>query len=213
MCFGSVRTSPGVDNTLTNQMLEEARQARLREEERQARLKSGLTNIDSVFSGFDNNFYDARKAAYLGYYRPQIEDQFGQAKDKLTYALARNGILNSTAAADEAARLTKNYADNWASIVSKAEADANALRGQVAGEKSALIQQLNATSDADRVTNDALSRTQMMYQNRPEYNPLGDIFAGVGDAVGNAAWANKQRQLYNAYFGNTGGAGASRVVQ
>lgn len=194
-------------------MLKEAKQARAAEEARQARIKSGLTTIDNTFAPFNDAFYGSRKSAFLDYYQPQIEDQFSDAQKKLTYALARNGLLKSTVAGDEAGKLTKSYADNWASIVSKADADVNGLKSQVANEKSALVQQLNATSDADRVTNDALSRTSQMYAQRPDYNPLGDIFSGVGDAIGNWQAANQNRAVYDAYFGKRGSsAGSSRVV-
>lgn len=193
-------------------MLEEAKQARIREEARQARIKAGLTSIDNTFQPFNDTFYNGRKSAFLDYYQPQIEDQFKDARDKLTFALARNGTLNSTMAGDQAGKLTKDYATNWASIVSKADADVNNLKSQVSGEKSALVQQLNATADADRVTNDALSRTSQMFQQRPEYNPLGDIFAGVGDSIGNFNAANQNRAIYDTYFGKRSTAGSSRVV-
>ena len=204
---------PKYDNTLEQQMLAEAEEARKREEERQARIKTGLTSIDATFAPFNDAYYGDRKTAFLDFYRPQLDDQFSDAKDQLTFGLARNGILNSTMAGDQSAKLSKDYATNWASIVSKADADVNNLKSNVANEKSALVQQLNATADADRVTNDALSRTQQMFQQRPDYNPLGDIFAGVGDAFGNYSNAVTNRAIYDTYFGTgRSGNGASRVV-
>lgn len=205
-------SGPRYDTTLQDQLAKEAAEARKREEERQARIKAGTTKIDETFAPFNDDYYGQRKSAFLDFYRPQIEDQFGEAKKQLTYALARNGILNSTMAADESGKLTKDYNTNWASIVSKADADVNNLKSNVANEKSALVQQLNATGDADRVTNEALGRTQMIFDQRPDYNPLGDIFAGVGDAFGNYNTAVTNRAVYDAYFGKKGGGGSSRVV-
>jgi hypothetical protein len=193
-------------------MLAESAAARATEEARQARIKSGLTKIDQTFQPFDDTFYNGRKTAFLDYYKPQIDDQLKDAKDKLTFSLARNGTLNSTMAADQTGKLQKSYADNWASIVSRADGDVNNLKSNVANEKTALVQQLNATADADRVSNDALSRTQQMFQSRPEYSPLGDIFAGFGDSFSNYAAANQNRQVYDTYFGKRGSAGSSRVV-
>lgn len=204
-------SGPKYDTTLQDQMLAEAEAARVREEARQARIKTGQTNIDNTFAGFDDNFYSGRKSAFLDFYQPQIEDQFGDAQKQLTYGLARNGILNSTMAADASGKLSKDYATNWASIVSKADADVNALKSNVANEKSALTAQLNATADADRVTNDALGRTQQMFETRPDYNPLGDIFSGVGDAFSNYNTAQTNRAVYDTYFGKKGGS-SSRVI-
>ncbi len=205
-------SGPKYDTTIQDQMLAEAEAARKREEERQARIKTGLTSIDNTFAGFDDDFYSGRKSAFLDFYQPQIEDQFTDAKKQLTFGLARNGILNSTMAADSAGKLSKDYATNWASIVSKADADVNALKSGVANEKSALTAQLNATADADRVTNDALGRTQMLFETRPDYNPLGDIFSGVGDAFSNYNTAQTNRAVYDTYFGKKGGAPSSRVI-
>jgi hypothetical protein len=204
---------PSYDYTLQNQMAAEAAAARATEEARQARIRQGLTKIDETFAPFDDTFYDTRKSAFLDYYKPQIDDQLTDAKDRLTFALARNGNLKSTAAGDAAAKLQKQYTDNWASIVSRADADVNNLKSNVSNEKTSLVAQLNATADADRVSNDALSRTQIMYQNRPEYSPLGDIFSGVGDSISNFAAANQNRAIYDTYFGNRGTAGSSRVVR
>lgn len=204
-------SGPKIDTTVQDQMLAEAKAAREREEARQARIKTGLTNIDQTFAGFDDNFYGGRKSAFLNFYQPQIEDQFKDARDQLTFGLARNGILNSTMAADSSGKLSKDYATNWASIVSKADADVNALKSNVANEKSALTAQLNATADADRVTNDALGRTQQMFETRPDYNPLGDIFSGVGDAFANYNTAQTNRAVYDTYFGKKPGS-SSRVI-
>lgn len=204
---------PSYDDTLSKQMAEEAAKARAAEEARQARIKAGLTKIDETFTPFNDQFYADRKSAFLDYYKPQIDDQLTDAKNNLTFALARNGNLKSTAAADAAGKLQKQYTDNWASIVSRADADVNSLKGNVANEKTALVAQLNATADADRVSNDALARTQMMYQSRPEYSPLGDIFSGIGDGIANYAAANQNRAIYDTYFGKGGTAGSSRVVR
>jgi len=197
----ALNPNPTTDTTVQDALLEEAKQARIREEARQARIRTGINTIDSTFAPFNSNFYNQRKTAFLNYYQPQIDDQFTDAKNDVTYKLARNGTLRSTIAADEAAKLGKKYSLELGSLVSKADSDANNLRSQISGQKSALVSQLNATGDADRATNEALARTQEIYQARPEYSPLGDIFGGIGDAIGNYNDARNNRAIYDAYFG------------
>lgn len=194
-------------------MTQEAEAARLDEEARQARIKSGMTSLDQQFAQFNDDFYGKRKSAYLDYYSPQIEDQYGDAKDELTFAFGRNGTLNSTMAADKFADLLKDYEVQKGALASQAEADVSNFKTKIAGEKSSLAAQLNATGDADRVSNEALGRTQVLFNERPAYNPLGDIFVGVGNGIGNYAAYNRENQIYNQYFGTgSGGSSASRLV-
>lgn len=206
MCF----SRPRVDNSAMVLQQQEAAAARQREADREARIRSGSAAIDSAFAGFDEPFYGQRRDAYMGFYQPQLDERFTDARRELTYALARAGTLNSTVAGDEQARLQRDYDVNRATILSKAEADANSLRTRVGNERSALVSQLNATADADRATNEALSRTRQIYQDQPEYSPLGDIFAGAATGVGQyMAGVNDNRVLAAA---GTGGRSPRRTT-
>lgn len=208
MCFGS----PKVDTTIQEQQLEEARLARQREEERTARIQEGSNRLDTQFGMFDDSFYGGRTQSYLDYYQPQLDDQFKNARDQLTYALARAGTLNSTLAADKTANLTKMYDTQRGAITSQALDATNQQRARINAEKSSLVAQLNATGDADRVSNEALARTQQMYGETPAYNPLGDIFAGVAAGIGNYVNAQNNSATYKTYFGNSGQSGGSASV-
>ena len=199
MCF----SKPKVDNSIQKQQLAEAAEARQREEERQARIKTGTAKIDQVFGTFDDSFYNTRKGEYLDYYQPQLDDQFKKAQDELTYAFARNGTLNSTMAADKQAELKSKYDTEKAGILSQADTAIGEMQSRNNNEKSALVSQLQATGDADRVSNEALGRTQQLFQERPTYNPLGDIFAGVASAIGNYKAGQTQGQIYNTYYGSS----------
>lgn len=199
MCF----SKPKVDNSVQKQQMKEAEEARKREEERQARIKAGTAKIDSVFGTFDDSFYDARKGEYLDFYQPQLDDQFKKAQDELTFAFARNGTLNSSMAADKQAELASKYDVEKAGILSQADSAIGEMRSRNNNEKSALVAQLQATGDADRVSNEALGRTQQLFNERPSYNSLGDIFGGVASAIGNYRAGQQQGQVYNTYFGSS----------
>lgn len=152
-------------------------------------------------TGFNDDFFDQRRNDFLGYYQPQLDDQFSKARDQLTFALARAGTLNSTLAADKQGDLSSQYDVQRASILSQADADVAAQRARINQEKSGLVAQLNATGDADRVSNEALARTQQMFNEKPAYNPLGDIFSGVAAGIGNWNRARQNRNLWNSYIG------------
>lgn len=198
--MGFLFSSPKVDNTIPNMMKQEAAAARKKEAERAAALKAGLASINTQFQGFGDDFYGGRRNAILDYYQPQLDDQMKKARDAMTFAFARAGTLNSTMAGDRSADLTKQYDLQKAGLVANAEGDAANLRNSVANQKSALISQLNATGDANQVANDALASTQQIYAQRPNYSPLGDIFGGAAQGIGNMINANQQASYRQAYF-------------
>ena len=86
------------------------------------------------------------------------------------------------------------------SLLSKADAYVYSRQGRIANERSTLVSQLNATADADRVSNEALSRSAALYKDVPEYSPLGDLFSGIGTGIGAVA----QRQNNDAVMAAAG---------
>lgn len=211
MCNPSAST----DNSVADQIAAEAKAARDAEVKRQGEITKGTKSINDNFAQFNDAFYTGRKADYLGYYQPQLDDQFGDATKNLTFNLARNGTLKSTMAADETAKLTKKYDLQKGSLVSNAEADGAALKSGIGQQKTSLISQLNATGDATAASDAALGRTQELFNTRPAFNPLGDLFAGAGDAVTNYAANANNQTLYSKYFGSVGtgsNTGSSKVV-
>ena len=210
--MGFLWSGPQEDNTVRDLMTSEAEAARQREAARQQQITQGMSKINSTFSGFGDQFFNGRKAAVLDYYQPQLDDQFKKARDALTFAYARAGTLNSSMSGQRSADLTKQYDLQKAGLVSNAESDAANLRNAVANQKGTLISQLNATGDANQVSNDALAATQQIYATRPTYSPLGDIFSGITAGVGNYLGANQAAAFNNAYFGKSGGSKTSRTV-
>lgn len=213
MCFGGGR--PKIDTSVQDQMLEDARKAREREEARQARIDAGTERIDEIFGGFDSGFYSSFVDDIMAAQRPQLERQFGDANDQLTYNLARAGTLKSSIAGDRRGRLQTAYGDGLAQILSGANRQKQALQGRVQNEKSNLVSMLTATGDADRATNEALNRSQKLFDPVPEYNPIGDIFGGIAQGVGNYHYGKQQRDMWNAYQSAAGaplGRGSARTV-
>jgi len=210
MCFNG--SAPDIDTTYQDQMQADATAARVKEEARQGRITEGNAALDTQFGQFDAGFFDNYLNTQMDFVKPQADKQFKTAQDDLTYAFARNGTLNSSAAGQRQADLSTSYSDNLASLLSNAQQSTDGLRSRIGGEKNSLVAQLNATGDADRVSGEALSRAQQIYQQQPSYNPLGDMFGGFASGVG-AVGAGQQRKAANdAYFGTASTAGNSRVV-
>lgn len=207
-------SKPKVDTSYQKAMLKDAQRARADEEARKARIKDGTAKIDQNFARFDDAFFDGYRDSYMDFYQPELDRQFGDAKDELTYALARAGTLNSSMAGEKLGDLTSAYDTQRALTLSQANGEAQNLRGQIADEKSSLVALLNATGDSNRAANEALARSQQLFQRQPSYNPIGDVFLGAASGIGSYYAGRQNREAYDTYFGGRAPSqGSSRIVR
>lgn len=165
---------------------QQAADAAAKEAARQARLNTGTQQINDIFSNanFNQGFYNKYTNAILNYQMPQLQDQYTQAQNKLTYDLARAGTLNSTAAGYAQGLQTKENLNEQAAIRASADQQTGALRNQILGEKQSAINQLYSTEDPTLAANTAQSMVQQSSIQQPNLNPLGAIFTPL--AVGGA---------------------------
>jgi hypothetical protein len=198
------------------QMAADAARARAAEEARAARIRAGQADINKTFGSFNDSFFGNYENDYLDYYTPQIDGQFGDANEDLAYSLARSGLLKSSVAGEKSGDLSKAYSDARSQTLARAKSAVTALRGRVANEKSSALNLLNATGDADRAASEALSRSQLLFKEQPEYNPLGDLFGGFASGIGNLNAGKQARNTYDSYFGApsaTDPTGSTRIVR
>lgn len=165
-------------------------------------ITTGKQNIDNAFSGFDDNFFNQLSNNYQSYAKPQLDDQYDQAKKDITYALARKGTLNSSVAGDEFGQLAKQYATNQTSIAGTGADYANNARRSVAADKSDVTNQLISTGDPDAASASALSSAKVLGM-PPSFSPLGNLFTNVS-----ALAAQKKLASDGASVGGYGNVGA-----
>lgn len=151
---------------------------------RQQWYASAQSKFGPSLGKFNDQFFNDRRNSFLSFYMPQLDEQQRDARDRLTFALNDAGLLNSTVAGDRVGKLQREYDTNRASVLADAENDVTNLKGEVANQRAAALSQLLATGDADRASNEALSRQQITFQSKPRYSPLGDIFGGVATGIG-----------------------------
>ena len=174
MCLGG----GGGDNFLKE---EYARQA-AEEEARQGRITQGKANIDSAFSGYDDSFYAGQSQNYMDYATPQIEDQYGDALKSLTSALSRNGVSQSSMAADRRANIEKQLAQAQTDAARQGQSFANDTRQSLASVKNNLISQNQSLADPTLISNMAANQAAAASQ-LPSYNPVAQIFAGAAEGL------------------------------
>jgi hypothetical protein len=181
-----------------------AAEARRQEEERQARIRQGMSNIDSSFSPFNDQYYAGKSKAYSDYYLPQLKQQFDDANAALRLQLSASGLGSSSAGAYGAARLAKEYADRQADIAAKAGDYSGQARQQVQDMRNALVSQLNATSDAGAAAQAAQSQAYASMNRPNSFEPLGTAFTQLANLYKNdTSMANASGGQYggiNGYF-------------
>lgn len=175
-----------------------------------AALKNGLYSTKNTTTGFNDDFFDARKQAYLDYADPQLQDQYNDANRQLTFSLARSGLLDSSARGEKLGDLQKLYDSQKQAIADKALSYETSARNSVEDARANLIQTLNATGDAEGAANSALARSQALSQ--PDaYSPLGQLFTDFTNGLGIQAAQERSyaaggaKPLYNTgLFSNAG---------
>lgn len=165
----------------------EAKKARKDEQKRQNEIRGGTKRIGDIFGkNFDDKFFTGRRAAFTNYAAPQLEDQYGDAQRKLTFALARGGNSDSSVAAQKFGELTKLYDINKQKVADDALAHETELRTGVEDARSNLVATLNATGDAQGAANSALTRASAL--SRPAaYSPLAQLFTDFTAGLGTQA--------------------------
>ena len=159
-----------------------ANENKAREDTRAIRLKEGSDRINSQFDSIGSDFYDNAKAGVVTTGMSDLTDQWNKARENLMYALARSGMLSSTEANRGATEIQDKFNQGAAKIDLQGRDAANALKNNVETERAGAISQLYATENPDLAANNAMSKAALITQQKPDYNPLGDIFSGVVNA-------------------------------
>ena len=166
--------------------------AAAQEAQRQANINTGMSQISDIFSKYNDNFYNQRAQDYTNYAMPQLMNQYQQTRNNLTYALARNGQLNSGSAINRGSELNQQLNTNLNTVANTAQGAANTLRGQVSDARTNLTNQLIASSDPSVVAANGAAATAGL-TSTPSFNSLGNMF---GD-WSNAYVANMNARLFN----------------
>jgi hypothetical protein len=189
--------------------------ARQEAADRENRIKEGQTKIDAAFSQYNQPYYDSYAKSITDVQRPQLDDQYGDARGQLTAALADRGMLESTVGAQEFGKFGKIYADKAAEIAAGARDAAFGLRGKVEGQKSDLYALNRASADPQGISTQAIGSATALAAPGAA-SPIGEVFTGALNPWLAYQYA-KQNSPGPAYKSSTGstasGAGSGRVVR
>lgn len=191
-----------------------AAQARADEAARQARVNEAIGRVNSTFGQFDDSFFAQRQDAHRAYYIPQLERQFGEARQNLAFSLADRGLTRSSAAAKSLADLEREYALRRQEVTDEAASYAQRTRADIEGARGNLINLASSTGDSATVGNSAVNEAAR-FTAAPSFSPLGQIFQNAGAGVLANTEAGRVSDLRRGGGGARvfkSGGGSSRVV-
>lgn len=209
MCFGSSNNAAA--QAANNQtILMEQHQA-----EHDNNVAAGKASIDNAFAQFDQPYFDNYAKTYRDTYNPQLDDQYGVAKDQMIARLAGTDQLGGSVGNNDTARLNKTYNDTQADIANKSVDAENAFKASVDNSKSNLYALNTQAADPLTVASEAQSTAGSIVspQSYPQLsNVFGDALSGVATAAKTNATAKNpiSNQLSN-WFAPLGSGGSSVV--
>jgi hypothetical protein len=160
--------------------------------QQQANINKGTQQLNSIFSQYTPDFYNQAATNYTNYQTPQMMSDFQGTKNNLTYSLARNGILNSSAAVNSNQSLQDQLNRNTNTIANNAADQANQLKTSIAGTKQNLENTLVASGSLGQLTANADAATAGI-RAPTAFQPLGNMF---GDWT-NSYLANMNARAFN----------------
>jgi F0F1-type ATP synthase membrane subunit b/b' len=184
-----------VDTSYQDHAKEEAERARKQEEERQARIRDGMGHIENAFGDMQPTL-DNRAQHQRDYYLPQLDEQYGDAKEDLGFALHRAGLSTSTVAGEKQADLSNKFALKRGEIESDIESDIANTKGRINQSKQQLQSTLRNTGDATAAQNNALQSAVTFREEMPTLGQLGDVFAGLASGIGSSVSGYRTGDIY-----------------
>lgn len=187
------------------------------ENDRQARIRAGAGQIDEAFKKFDEPFYADFQDRFLDFYTPQIDQQLGDARSKITTNLVDRGMLESTTGLRSLGRLQDADNVQRTTLANQAVDQSNALKGQVENEKADLFALNEASADPERI-GPLVSGAATAFAAPQSFSPLEDIFASVIRSATDFQAARQGNPNPRPLFGQAsrapkaGSAGSGRVV-
>jgi hypothetical protein len=154
-----------------------AAEQRALEIQRQSKIAQGMANIDEQFGRFDDEFYNRRAGEVEQYHLPELNRQATETRNSLAYSLARSGLTRSGVAEDKYGSLDREKATQERNVADAGQASANQLRQDVEGQRTALVNQVQASADPNLAAQ-AATRTAAAYQTPQSLQPIGNFFEG-----------------------------------
>jgi hypothetical protein len=186
------------------------------EKKRQASINQGMSDINSEFSGFNDNYYKGVANDYLNYATPQMMQQYQQTKNQLSYSLARNGLLNSGAAVQKNQSLGNELATQESNLANSAQSEANTKRAAVSDAQTNATNELISSGSPELAQEQAGEATAGL-RTPSAFAPIGNLFGDwsqmyMANNVAQAETPGTPNLWQMLSMGGNGGGGSAYSV-
>lgn len=117
--------------------------------------------LDSTYSGFDDNYYNAYRSSLIDSQLPDLQHKYAEDRTAARLALAQNSNLNSSAGAHALGEVQRGYQGAETTLATSADDAVTALTNQIADQKrSALTSLLSSVVVGDPTLPDGTTDVQ-----------------------------------------------------
>ena len=154
---------------------------------REGRIRTGTDDVNRTFDDtYDKDYYSNIKKGATDFYEPQIQQQAAKKHSSMLFNMARQGLAGGTRDSNSADRnfgeLDAARGKALVSMERNADNVVNQRRNAVEQARAGVLGQLNVSANTDTAMSAA--RNQIDGATAvPDYNPLGDVFTGVGGGL------------------------------
>lgn len=138
-----------------------------------------------------------REQALRDFNFPQLDQQKDDAEENLGYALARNGLFNSSVRNERLSDLDNEFSLAGAKIESDIAADISSTKQTFENQRNALLAELRATGDRSAAGESSQRVIQNLTSDAPDLSPLPALFEGVTAGIGSAVSGFNNGSLFN----------------
>lgn len=170
-------------------------------------LDTGAKQIQDAFAKFSPDYYNKYVQDYMSPVGDQLSYQRAQADKQMNFGLARQGLLDSQARANETGLLTETQGRSLAEETQAAQQAAAQLQSNVGAEKQSLLQQVASVQGTGApigtTTTDAVNQALTAQRNQ-----ISGITSSAGDVIASLQGVPQVPTLSNIFAGviNSGGS-------
>lgn len=160
--------------------------------------------------------WEEHRQAYMDFANPQLDRQFGDAREGLTFALARQGQTQGSIAGERRADLETDYGERQQDVAQTGQDYANRAKQDLAAQKQNAYQMLTATANPGATTAAARSSLAAL-RDTPALTPLGTLFqnstAGLAGAIPAYQQGQQNARVQNIIYSQDPNRGSGSVVR
>lgn len=194
-------------------------------------LSDATDQINKAFAGFTPDYFTNYAKDYMSQVQDQLDYQKNTAIKDVNYSMARQGISDSQAKANQMGLLDETEGRTLADQTQQAQQAANTLQSNVSTAKNNLLNQVitaqstaspTAASTIGQVNSDLNTQQQTIsgisnsaadvtssLQGVPTVSTLGDVFSSALSGAGSYLGGAQSSKMLNAYYGTAGLSGTS----